>query len=222
MSTTDDRDQVLSAAHPGELANRLLKVHEHAATFSDPWSEVAHVVWAALAEKDAELERLRDRQRDVPIFHCQTHMCGACSGCKAAGVRDENTALRAVVRAVATLLNDVRCLDRDDAGNNHCEQRAVAVPWGTLYRKDQVGPKCAEHLRLRHPDATLAPASWLSGPLPILYLDDLHLLMDRLAPSGDPCPHISLSGADVRDLEDPEKLWRCDGCGATGTAEALR
>lgn len=52
---------------------------------------------AAEKERDdalAEVERLRDRQRDIPVFHCQTHMCGSCGGCKAAGIRDENTALR--------------------------------------------------------------------------------------------------------------------------------
>lgn len=77
------------------------------------WTTDLVALLDALDEKDAEIERLKDRQRDEPIFHCQTHMCGHCGGCKAAGIRDENTALRAKVVAVEEVAEDWM-LDRLD------------------------------------------------------------------------------------------------------------
>lgn len=68
-----------------------------------------------MSERDAlraEVERLRDRQRTVPVYHCETHLCGSCAGCKRDGVLDENTALRqqvadlrAGIIAAVTVLN---------------------------------------------------------------------------------------------------------------------
>lgn len=43
----------------------------------------------------AELETLRERQRVEPVFHCVSHKCGACSGCKSAGVENETARLEA-------------------------------------------------------------------------------------------------------------------------------
>lgn len=37
-----------------------------------------------------------------------------------------------------------------------------------------------------------------------------------------PCDSdCSRSGIDQTDLDDSEKVWRCDGCGETGTSAAL-
>lgn len=30
-----------------------------------------------------------------------------------------------------------------------------------------------------------------------------------------PCDHLSWTGVDQMALNDPEKVWRCDGCGVT-------
>lgn len=44
---------IQACAHPGELANRLIAIYEHAAGAdtppTDPWSEVARAVWDATA-----------------------------------------------------------------------------------------------------------------------------------------------------------------------------
>jgi len=29
----------------------------------------------------------------------------------------------------------------------------------------------------------------------------------------EPCPHLSYSGIDRTELNDPSKVWRCDQCG---------
>lgn len=43
-----------------------------------------------------------------------------------------------------------------------------------------------------------------------------------LFPDDDtPCTHDSLSGLSRHNLDHPDKLWRCDGCGATGTAAQI-
>lgn len=33
------------------------------------------------------------------------------------------------------------------------------------------------------------------------------------AAAAEPCPHLSASGISQRALDDPAKVWRCDGCG---------
>lgn len=61
-----------------------------------------------------------------------------------------------------------RCLDRDEHGRDRCDAPAVAVVWGNLYAKDQVGPKCTVHLIERLDLNALGP---LSGPQAITWLD---------------------------------------------------
>ena len=50
----------------------------------------------AVRERDEALARLEVE----PRFHCETHMCGSCAGCKAAGIRDDNTRLRNEMEAM--------------------------------------------------------------------------------------------------------------------------
>jgi hypothetical protein len=78
-----------------------------------------------------------------------------------------------------SLLSRLRCLDRDDEGRARCDRVAVAVPWGTLYEKDQVGPKCAEHLLERHPDLGVSQLALgaLSGASAVVFLDELHAVL---------------------------------------------
>lgn len=83
------------------------------------------------------------------------------------------------------LLNAVKCLDRDEAGNYRCDQPAVAIPWGTLYAKDQVGPKCADHLRERHPDLGALIPGPLSGPAAIVYLYPLRAALAARPAGGE-------------------------------------
>ena len=77
---------------------------------------------AAMGERDealAEVESLRDRQRGLPVFHCQTHLCGSCGGCKRAGILDDNTRLRAKYTAfVARVLELAGRADRTPVSND--------------------------------------------------------------------------------------------------------
>lgn len=69
-----------------------------------------------------------------------------------------------------------RCLDRDDRGRDRCDAAAVAVVWGSLYAKEQVGPKCMVHLIERLDLNALGP---LSGPQAITWLDPAALVAEH-------------------------------------------
>ena len=89
-------------------------------TVRDRYMKV-HSVSEALGRRPNEkqyeyfVKCLIDSTNDVPElldalsveFKCQTHMCGSCGGCKAAGIEDENTRLRKEVENLKILLAGV-------------------------------------------------------------------------------------------------------------------
>lgn len=49
-------------------------------------------------------------------------------------------------RGDAAPTEETRCLQRDDAGHDVCDQSARYVVWGHLYEKSEKGPRCRRHL----------------------------------------------------------------------------
>lgn len=62
--------------------------------FKEAWRD--HFRYRARATLIAAL----GRRSVAPVFYCTTHMCGSCAGCRAAGIHDENSELRAAIRRV--------------------------------------------------------------------------------------------------------------------------
>lgn len=112
------------------------------------------------------------------------------------------------------LLDGLRCLERDSVTKEDCcDQPAVAVVWGTLYSKDQVGPKCLDHLHSSNPNLEATTLSgFLSGPAAIVYLVDLRTALTEVqagAEASGPCcrrESIDYGTEDCERCDDPEAL----------------
>lgn len=90
------------------------------------------------AERDrvqllAEVERLTERQRVEPVFQCDTHLCGSCSGCKAAGIRDEWTRLRRQRDTLQARIDKVRALHTCELGGTPTGEPADVCSCGVSY-----------------------------------------------------------------------------------------
>lgn len=59
--------------------------------------------------------------------------------------------------AATEALQHLNCMEWDTTTRTECGLPAVAVPWGTLFSKEQVGPKCRDHFNQHHP-AAMSPA----------------------------------------------------------------
>lgn len=67
-------------------------------------------------DKYEEARKEIDALRSAPPFRCDTHLCGSCSGCKAAGVQDELSRAWNECHGYVTRINAARGLHQPDAG----------------------------------------------------------------------------------------------------------